>query len=110
VLVRAKATDVKPLHPLLAEIGTPYPVDVLGGGEIAKVANNASMRATRLVATQVLEFAAACGLTMVEASRDHKRDVLGARYEKLTGQTLIPHRGSGGGVCGRSLISPAGQW
>lgn len=63
VLVGAKEGDIESDLPLLNAIGHPMFFDVLGGGEIAKLCNNAIMTTTRTVASEVMNFAAAYGLS-----------------------------------------------
>jgi 3-hydroxyisobutyrate dehydrogenase len=63
VLVGASKESVGSKRKLLEAIGRPLYFDALGGGEVAKLANNAIMTVTRRAAAEVMVFAAAYGLS-----------------------------------------------
>jgi 3-hydroxyisobutyrate dehydrogenase-like beta-hydroxyacid dehydrogenase len=63
VLVGASEEGVGEERELLELIGRPMYFNQLGGGEIAKLANNAMMSVTRRAASEVMAFAEAFGLT-----------------------------------------------
>lgn len=63
VLVGASEERVGAERELLETIGRPLYFGSLGGGEIAKLANNAMMSVTRRAAAEVMAFAAAYGLS-----------------------------------------------
>nr|WP_271209077.1 NAD(P)-dependent oxidoreductase [Rhodococcus wratislaviensis]GLK33532.1 tartronate semialdehyde reductase [Rhodococcus wratislaviensis] len=63
VLVGATEETVGSDKTLLETIGRPLYFGTLGGGEVAKLCNNAIMTTTRTVASEVMKFAAAYGLT-----------------------------------------------
>jgi 3-hydroxyisobutyrate dehydrogenase len=63
VLVGASEEAVGEERALLEIIGRPLYFGTLGGGEVAKLANNAIMTVTRRAASEVMAFAAAYGLS-----------------------------------------------
>ncbi|AFR50933.1 3-hydroxyisobutyrate dehydrogenase-related beta-hydroxyacid dehydrogenase [Gordonia sp. KTR9] len=63
VLVGASPDTVGSDKPLLERIGRPLYLGTLGGGEVAKLCNNAIMTTTRTVASEMMKFAKAYGLT-----------------------------------------------
>ncbi|WP_219894959.1 NAD(P)-dependent oxidoreductase [Aquisediminimonas profunda] len=62
VLTGASENDVGQVKDLLESIGRPLYFDVLGGGEVAKLANNAIMMVTRLAVAETMAYARAWGL------------------------------------------------
>lgn len=63
VLTGATAEGVEAERALLESIGRPLYLDALGGGEVAKLANNAIMTVTRLATIESLEFGRAFGVS-----------------------------------------------
>lgn len=63
VLTGATREQVGPLSDLLESIGRPLYLDALGGGETAKLANNALMNVSRLAVAESMAFARALGLS-----------------------------------------------
>jgi len=63
VLLGTSEESVGAERELLETIGRPLYFGSLGGGEIAKLANNAMMSVTRRAAAEVMAFAAAYGLS-----------------------------------------------
>lgn len=63
VLTGASREQVGPLGDLLESIGRPLYLDALGGGEAAKLANNAIMTVTRLAVVESMELGRAYGLS-----------------------------------------------
>jgi 3-hydroxyisobutyrate dehydrogenase-like beta-hydroxyacid dehydrogenase len=69
VLVGAPEESVGSERELLETIGRPLYFGSLGGGEIAKLANNAMMSVTRRAVSEVMAFAAAYGLSEDDVRR-----------------------------------------
>jgi 3-hydroxyisobutyrate dehydrogenase-like beta-hydroxyacid dehydrogenase len=69
VLVGADEDVMGDERALLEIIGRPMYFGTLGGGEIAKLANNAMMSVTRRAAAEVMAFAAAYGLSEDDVKR-----------------------------------------
>lgn len=63
VLTGASRETVGAEHELLSSIGIPLYLEALGGGEVAKLANNAVMTATRLATTESFAFGRAFGVS-----------------------------------------------
>jgi 3-hydroxyisobutyrate dehydrogenase-like beta-hydroxyacid dehydrogenase len=69
VLVGASEESVGAERALLEAMGQPLYFDALGGGEVAKLSNNAIMTVTRRAAAEVMAFAAAYGLSEDDVRR-----------------------------------------
>lgn len=66
VLIGATVETVGTERVLLEAIGRPLYLDALGGGEVAKLANNAIMTVTRLATIESLDFGRSFGVSEVD--------------------------------------------